>query len=359
MGRDRLEVGQRRLQAQRLGAEAFTEPAEGVRWMGALQAQDYGQSLWAIGARLQKPSQSAVLAAIEAGVIVRTWPMRGTIHWVPAEDAGWMVALSADRTIAASRTRRAQLLLDDETLGRAGEVLVSELTGGRRLNRPALMKLWTKAGISVEGQRGYHLLWHHAHAGTIAIGPMDGKQQTFVLLAEWVAAPRRLTRDESLIELAGRYLQSHGPASEYDFAWWAGLLLADARRGIAGCGAESVEMNGRTLFVSGGVGSRRRGARVQLLAGFDEFVIGYRQRSDVLAPEFAERVVPGNNGVFQPCVIADGRVVGTWKRLVRKGSVDIAVALFEPGTLSAGDVMPAAERFAGFLRVGLGELAVG
>jgi hypothetical protein len=52
---------------------------------------------------------------------------------------------------------------------------------------------------------------------------------------------------------------------------------------------------------------------VVLLPGFDEFVLGYRDRTTILAPEFADRIVPGNNGMFRPTVVLGGQVVGTWQ----------------------------------------------
>lgn len=324
--------------------------------MGAMQAQDYGQSLWAIGCRLRRPSLAAVEAAISAGFIVRTWPMRGTIHWVPAVDAAWMVALSGERTLASARTRLRQLALDDEIIGRARSVLVDELRGGQRLSRPAVMKLWESVGIVVDGQRGYHLLWHLAHLGQIVIGPMDGKQQTFALLDEWAPNPRRLTRQEGLAELATRYVESHGPVTAHDFAWWAGITVTDARIGLGSTGLPSDRVGQREMW-SADVSAARPGG-VELLAGFDEFLLGYQQRSDVLDAEFFDRVVPGNNGIFQPCVVADGRLVGVWKRKVRKGFVDIAVSLFEPGSLSIDDLSATANRFAEFIGVPLGEFTV-
>ena len=342
------------MRAQRIGFQPFDDPADVVRWMGAMQAQDYGQSLWAVASRLRRPSLDAVLAAVEQGRILRTWPMRGTIHWVPAEDAAWMVGLSGARTMAAARTRQARLELDEATRERARSVLVAELSGGRRLSRPDVMALWTAAGISVDGQRGYHLLWSLAHQATIAIGPMDGKQQTFVLLEEWAPAARQLSRTEALAELANRYLQSHQPATVRDFAWWAGITLGDAR---AGCAATTfAEMSGRELLVAEPL-LPLGGAGVQLLAGFDEFVLGYQRRGDVLDPEFADRVVPGNNGIFQPCVVADGLVVGTWKRVLRKAAVDVSAALFVDAAAVA-DISAAADRYAGFLGLPLGEVSV-
>jgi hypothetical protein len=48
------------------------------------------------------------------------------------------------------------------------------------------------------------------------------------------------------------------------------------------------------------------------LPGFDEYMLGYRDRSAMLAPAFADRIVPGANGMFKATVVSDGQVVGTW-----------------------------------------------
>ncbi len=362
-------MGADRLVPQRLIGDQAADPVELVRWMGALQAQDYGQSLWAIGSRLRHGTKSAVEEAIRAGDIVRTWPMRGTLHWVPAADAAWMVRLSAERTLAASRTRRAQLDLDSATIAHAGDLLAAALTGGRRLARPDVMQLWTDAGISVDGQRGYHLLWHLAHDGLIVVGPMAGRQQTFLLLGE-LPGQHLLSTGESLVELARRYARSHQPIRVADFAWWAGLKITDARRGVAAAGlngavGETGAGADRVLWTAGAadptdptLDEAESRSGVQLLAGFDEFLLGYQQRSDVLDPAFANRVVPGNNGIFQPCVVVDGRVVGTWRRSVRNGSVNVAVQPFTARSIPTAALHEAAAGFAAFHEVRLGRVTV-
>ena len=118
------QLGQQRLFSQRVSRQLCTTPAEVVRWMGAMQAQDYGQSLWAIGARMQSPAVDTVEKAIAAGDILRTWPMRGTIHWVPAEDARWMVNLCAGRVANAHARRLKQLELSEDDLARCGDIFV-------------------------------------------------------------------------------------------------------------------------------------------------------------------------------------------------------------------------------------------
>src|SRR5437667_8624903 len=187
--------------------------------MGALQAQDYQQSLWAVGLR----TQSATVADIEQSIahrkIVRTWPMRGTLHFVPGDDAKWMLSLSASRMLAKGRRRLEQLELDETIMERCKELFSDALKGNGRLSRPNAMQLLEDAGISTRNQRGYHILWYLAQTGLICLGPMQDKQQTFVLLDEWIPHSKALSREESLVELALRYFVSRGPAPVHDFAW--------------------------------------------------------------------------------------------------------------------------------------------
>ena len=186
-----------------------------------------------------------------------------------------------------------------------------------------LLSAIAASGIVIDGQRGYHLLGYLAQTGTLVLGPISGKQQAFVLLEEWVREPRRLERDEALGELAGRYFRSHGPATERDLARWSGLPLRDVRRGMALCGNRlaRLELGGITYHLAPEVldaasapASDGAVPDVRLLPGFDEFLLGYGDRSAALAPEHAQAVVPGNNGMFLPTIVIDGEVVGTWKR---------------------------------------------
>ena len=98
-----LPLAERRLLSQGLDARGLGRPEDVVRRLGAMQAQDYGQALWAIAVRATGSAIAAVEAAIAERRIVRTWPMRSTLHVVAPENARWMTALSAPRRLAASR----------------------------------------------------------------------------------------------------------------------------------------------------------------------------------------------------------------------------------------------------------------
>ncbi len=218
-------LAEQRLRNRCIAAPWVQTPEAVVGWMGALQAQDYHQALWAVGARLAEPSLAQVGQAIAAGAILRTWPMRGTIHQVLPQGAAWMLALSAERMMRRDQLRLRQLDLDAATLDRAQTVLRDALRGGRRLTRPATLQLLEDKGIPRGGARGHHLLGHSALRGLICLGPHEGKQPTFMLLEEWAGKPIRLSREEGLARLAARYMNRHGPPTLADFAWWSGQTL--------------------------------------------------------------------------------------------------------------------------------------
>lgn len=351
----------RRLINQRIAAKKFAQPEMVVRWMGAMQAQDYTQAIWAIGLRTQSATLVDVEQAIAEGKILRTWPMRGTIHFVPARDAKWMLMLSARRTIASDRRRQEQLDLDLPLLERCKQLLYDALHGGRRLSRPDVMSLLKNAGISTENQRGYHILVYAALSGLICLGPMQDRQQSFVLLDEWVPDAHVLSREEALAELAARYFTSHGPATLRDFAWWAGLTLTDARSGLAAShkSLTSVTINAVDYWFADQASlDERESEDVHLLPGFDEYLLGYTDRSAMLASEHASKIVPGGNGVFKPMLVLDGYIVGGWMRSLKKNRLEITINQFAGPVAPRERLIAAAERYSAFLGLPLSGVTI-
>ncbi|MGK5111866.1 MULTISPECIES: winged helix DNA-binding domain-containing protein [unclassified Geodermatophilus] len=309
-----------RLVAQRLAGPPLPTPGAVVRRLTCVQGQDLPGALTSVALRTAERSRAAVEAALDAGDVVRSWPMRGTLHLVAAEDLHWLLEALGPRVLAGAAQRRAALDLTDAEAERAREAVTSALAGGGRMGRRELLAAIADGGVPTTGQRGYHLLWFLAQTGTLCLGPLDGGEQLFVLLDEWVPSPRRLDREEALAELALRYFTGHGPATIADLARWAGLPMGDVRAGLAAVRDRLavLEVDGREHLMAPETpdvlaASRADARRLLLLPGFDEFVLGYADRSCAVPPEFAERIVPGRNGVFRPTVVAGGRVVGTWR----------------------------------------------
>jgi hypothetical protein len=347
------EIVRRRLGAQHLATTALATPADMVGWFGAVQAQDYLGALWAVGLRLTDAHERDVERALADRSIVRSWPMRGTLHFLAGPDARWMIELLAPRAAAAATNRLRAMGIDAQVLSRARRALVAQLEGGRQLTRPAAYRALEDAGIPTGGQRGLHVLWRLAHEALVCFGPREGKQQTFVLLEEWLPRAKRLPRDEALPELAHRYFRAHGPATLRDFAWWSGMTLADARRAVdmAGRRIEQEVLAGQPYWsvqASPPASAPRGRDRAHALPAFDEFFVGYADRSAAIDPAHAKRATPFV--VLGPVVLLDGRLVATWKRRVAGGEVTTSLApLARLGATKAAAVRRALARYVRFV----------
>lgn len=325
-------IAQLRLQRQRIAGTKFASPAEAVSWLGAMQAQDYAAALWAIGLRTRDATLAQVEQAIAERRIVRTWPMRGTLHFLAAEDVRWMSALMAPRVIANNKSRlQREFDLDDAVLARCRKTLVKALRDGQRLTRSEAYAKLEEAGISTVRQRGIHITGRLAQEGLLCLGPRADKQPTFVLLDEWIPDSRTMEREQALAELARRYFHSHGPATAQDFAWWSGLTVKDVQLAIELAAADlAQEIIGGRLYLHSGVepeSAEDVSGDPHLLPSFDEYLVAYKDRSEAVEARFSQQVI-GINGLFNAGIVVGGRIVGTWKRSIDKAGVTVELSPF-------------------------------
>jgi Winged helix DNA-binding domain len=306
-----------------------------VDWFGAMQGQDLASVMWSLGLRTGQ-TRDDVVTAFDSGAILRTWPMRGTLHVVPGRDARWMLEHLGVRALRGAQARRQFLGLAEEDADRAAEVLRDALAGVRAMTRAECVAALEAAGIPSAGQRAYHLLWYASQKGVTCVGPQRGKEQTFVLLDEFAPPGPDLDRPEALATIAERFVRSHAPVSAHDLARWADLTVTDARAGLAAAeGVLARTIGGRDLFVTEAMldagtldGDFTGPLPARALPGFDEFVLGYRDRSAQLDADDEKVVVPGGNGMFSNTLVVDGRVVGTWKRRELALTVDVVATPF-------------------------------
>ncbi|MEW6130808.1 MAG: winged helix DNA-binding domain-containing protein [Acidobacteriota bacterium] len=348
------DIPKQRLHNQHLAITKFKKPGDVVAWLGAVQAQDFPGSLWAIGLRTQNALEADIHKAIAERSIVRTWPMRGTLHFVAATDAHWMLKLLASRVIAGIKRRSQQMELTEADIIRSEKILVRALEGGNQLTRGAMYKLLENAGISTTNSRGLHILGRLAHERLICFGAREGKQPTFVLLDEWVPAPKHLERDEALAELARRYFTSHAPATLQDFVWWSGLTMTDARTAIDLAKAFLVQENlaDVTYWMPSSMPSAKLEKSIAfLLPPFDEYTVAYKDRSAVLDPMYANFLHNGN-GIFSPIIVINGQVVGIWKRTVKKEKLIIQSTPFTKfSKAQTRSIRDAANRYGEFIKM--------
>ena len=338
-----------RILAQGLAGEPRWEgPVEVARAFGAHQGQDLAGVMASLALR-SGGDLAGVLAAFDRGEIVRGYPMRGTVFAVAADTLAWLTELCAAGPLRAAISRRGQLELEDHHLDRARAVL-EELAGehsapgiGRGVLRKELLEAWEAAGISTTQGRGYHLLSELISFGDVAYGPWRDGETAVVLAKSWLPAGSDLegafNGDEvaAVAELARRYFTTHGPAGERDLAWWTKLPLGRIRAAMplldgqleSGFADRQGLLHATADAARGGDGERlwwrpglaeeyaaneRETMQEMLLPGFDELVLGYRDRLFLMDQERHHALVPGNNGVFKRAAVRRGEVVGVWTR---------------------------------------------
>ncbi|WP_328825205.1 winged helix DNA-binding domain-containing protein [Tomitella gaofuii] len=315
------EIARLRLAAQRLVGDGLPDAAAAVRHMSAMQGQDLPGAMTSAALRVTGRSRQAVVDAMNAGAIVRTWPMRGTLHLIPAEDLGWILSLTGERTLRATARNRELRGVDEALLDRARAAAFAALAERGSLSRDELLALWSEAGLMADSGRGYRLLFTLAVGGDLCFGPFADGGQRIVAVSDWIRPAAVPAPDEALAQWVLRYFRSHGPATVRDFAWWTKLPLNAIRAAVAEVAGslESWTVGGTEYLMAPETpellaGAGRAAGGVLLLPGFDEFLLGYGTRGAALPDEHAGKVVPGNNGMFRGTVVSGGRVVGTWKR---------------------------------------------
>ncbi len=324
-----------RMRGQRLGAAGATTVHGAVRDSAGLQSQDARAWPLSVRARVRGVTAGDVQRArVEERSIVRNWYMRGTLHTVAAEDAGWILALIGERTVRAAQTRRLGLGIDDDTYARALRVIRTLLAAGPA-PRAAVAAELRRNAIDPSGQRGIHILQRAAMEGVVCHGPPagGGSDSAFVLTEDWLGRGWRgdvPPRGALLADAARRHLQAHAPAEPRDLATWAGLSVAEAREAYRSIAGELVEVRvqGAPAWMLAdqrdAVGRAAASPQVTVLPVFDGYLLGHRSRALVVADEHAHHILPGG-GWLNPTVLVDGLAVALWSGQRRGDALHVTV----------------------------------
>ena len=336
---DTNDIAKLRLKAQHLATNHLGTVSELMEWMGAMQAQDYAMAKWGIGIRMPNLTDKDVTDAIDSGEVIRTHVMRPTWHFVSANDIYWMLELTAPRILASMKGRHQQLEMTEAVIRKSNKTIVDALSYGEHLTRNKLVSELSEAGFQLKDNRAAHLLMQAELEGLICSGKTKGKKQTYALLAERVPVKNVLSKEEALARLALNYFTSHGPATIQDFIWWSGLRVKDAKAALEMIGpyVASEQIQDQTYwFAAENNTVEKFEESVYLLPAFDEFIISYKDRSASVLAKHQKKAF-SSYGVFWPVVVVNGKVIGLWKRTIKKETVLVEISLFQsiPNKLKA------------------------
>jgi len=296
-------------------APTLRKAVDVVRRLGAVQAQDYPSAKWAIGQRTQSLVDDDIEQAFARGEILRTHVLRPTWHFILPEDARWMLELTGPRVRASVASYHRTLGLDEQTLRKSYRAFERNLHGGRQLTRTELREALKHAGITIPtGQHAGHLLLRAELDRVLISGGRRGKQLTYALFDERVPPAPARDPDEALGELCARYFATRSPATLMDFVWWSGLRVAEAKRALEIAGLKPETLGGRAYWsANGAVTPGSRASQAHLLPNYDEYFIGFKDRS-AFAERLGRRTGVQFDGLIGHGIFIDGQFVGGWRR---------------------------------------------
>jgi hypothetical protein len=200
-------------------------------------------------------------------------------------------------------------------------------------------------------------MMHAEVTGLICSGSRRGKQFTYALIDERIPATAPRSRDEALAELARRYFATRGPATVHDYSWWSGLTIADAKKSVALLGDElsSETVGDATYWFIGDVPPKpRRKPEAHLLPNYDEYFIGFRDRSAILSVVKRISLLPGDPMFTLHVISLNGQIVGGWRRTMSRKSAKVEITLgMKPKPDERTAIDRAAQRYGDFLELPL------
>ncbi|MDR2292751.1 MAG: winged helix DNA-binding domain-containing protein [Prevotellaceae bacterium] len=317
--------------SQQLANPTFDKAKDLVAWMGAIQAQNYNMCKWAIGVRLKSTTVADVEIALNKGEILRTHIMRPTWHLVVAEDIRWMLNLCREKLKTASSSSDKYLEISEKLYSQSNDLIAQMLEGNNHLTRHEIADNLNKSGIITGRSRMVRFMYRAEIEGIVCSGMDKERQQTYALIDERVEPTKKLNKDEALAKLATRYFKSHSPASLQDFNWWSGLSVANCMHAINLIDNELIKekKSATTFFIHQLFGSKSDFLECAcFLPSFDEYIISYKNRDSVIEPQYQSRAFT-KNGIFRPVLMYNGKIAGTWNKVISKKRVEIKPLLFD------------------------------
>jgi hypothetical protein len=342
-----------RLFNQGLLTRPFSTVQEVTEALGPVQGQDYYGTKWSLGMRCNRRDDE-VEQAINEGKIVRTWPMRGTLHFVSPKDVRWILSLIGPYVIRQHATMSKAYGLDEKTYLKCFKILDRILAGGACLTRDEISENLNREGIATGTLRLSFIFYRAGMEKQVCFGPRKGKQFTYTLLDSWVPESYEVyDTDRALYELARRYFTTRGPATLRDFVWWSSLPKAVATRALEIVLPEITgeTHKGITYYGPGVNASPAKSPGSFLLPGFDEYLLAYADRSAVI-PQSYLKVVNQGNAMFMSTVVIKGKVRGSWKRTVQKDRIQMEAKPIDKFTSSEKEIVEKeARRLSRFLKL--------
>lgn len=282
--------------AERARAEGLVEV---VRDVCGIHAQVLGSAELQLAARLDGITQADVREALwERRTLAKTWTTRGTLHIHPADE----LSLWTSARRAVEEPGRADLVAAIADALRAGPLTREQLADAVLDRLPSAPREELLSGW------GFHVS-DAATAGLLCFGPPVGAKVTFVHVEEWLGRQRTWSPDDALCEIARRYATTYAPAGLRQLREWL---------------AAKVDVDVPEAPLASGEGS------VRLLPEYDPYVMGFRERDELVPPAVKAQVSAHGKGRYEgaagtPLLVVGGLAAGIWRRRKTAKRIELTV----------------------------------
>ena len=298
------------------------DPLEVAARLGGVQAQVKSSAEFALGLR-SKPATPVDQMLWTERTLVKTWAMRGTLHWLPAHEYGLWVAALRTREWRITPAWERYHGVTKAGLDAITEAIPAALEG-RQLTRDELAErlaeLTGNPHLGEQLRSGWGaVLKPAANRGLLCFGQDRGRNVTFVRPQDWLGdTPDEPGSDTALRTVLLRFLDAYGPATHTDVGRWFGVAEKPARELLAEHADDLVvvDVDGTPAWLS------RQGAEilaraepatgVQLLGGFDPYVLAPISHRAAIVPDGHLDAVSRTAGWISAVVLIDGLVAATW-----------------------------------------------
>lgn len=323
------DIPQLRLINQQITQTKFKKPEEIVKYLGAVQSQDFSGAKWAIGLRLPNSLDKEVEKAFNEAKILRTHALRPTWHFVAPEDLKWITTLNAPQVKRIMSYYYKKLGLITDVIKKSNLIIEKSLRGKNYLTRTEIAKVLDENGVKASGQKLGHIVGEAELDTIICSGPRRGKQFTYALVEEVTPKVKDISREEALSKLAKIFFDSRGPATIKDFSKWSGLTQADCKRGLETVKSKfkSEIIDGKEYwFSSNSPSAISHQPLALLLPNYDEYISSYADYTVISDPETRSNLEKIGNALFWNHMVLNGKIVGSWRRVFKPKFIEIQFA---------------------------------
>ena len=302
------------LDRQLLLERASLSIPEALEHVGGLQTQYAPSGYVGLWTRLAGFRRGALTEALEDRSVIQATLLRTTIHIVSAREF-WPYAVGVRRA-----RREWALRLPDPKANEAALVDSANRMRAALADGPRTVKELGELGAGFVGNLG---LWVDL-VRVPPSGTWERRRADRLGLAEDWIGPPTCSEADGLRHIVAAYLRAFGPAPWRDIASWAGIPVAEARRGGDGLtlttyrgedGRELIDLKGSALP------DPDTPAPVRFLPHWDASLLVHARRTGLLPERHRSKVFGIRNPFSVGTYLVDGTVAGAWS--VRDGRIEL------------------------------------